>query len=136
MTPDRMKKREVKFLRREHGAVLKGRKLIFNKITSFNSLQGYANIEPYKNDIVEGILYEIRDSDLEKSDKNEGYPDHYKKISLKVEIDAGKEVKVITYIANSCKIRSGLKPNREYLDHLLKRCDLLSEGYCERLRKW
>jgi gamma-glutamylcyclotransferase (GGCT)/AIG2-like uncharacterized protein YtfP len=99
-------------------------------------LEGYANIEPDKNDIVEGILYEISDSDLKKLDKYEGYPDHYKKINLKVEIDTVKEVKVITYIANSCKIRNGLKPNREYLGHLLKGCDLLSESYCERLRKW
>lgn len=135
MNPERMREREIKFSKREH-VVLNGWRLMFNKIASRNPKEGYANIEPHKQEIVEGILYEIRDSDLEKLDIHEGYPYHYDKRIVEVKLDNGQKVEAITYIAQPDKTRSGLKPSKEYLNHLLKGCDLLSEEYREKLRTW
>lgn len=135
MDPDRMRRRGIRFYKREH-AILEGWRLKFNKIASRNPREGYANIEKDPRSIVEGILYEIQDSDIEKLDKYEGYPNHYYRIKVRVKLDSGEEVEAITYIARSNKVREGLKPSKEYLSHLLKGCDLLSKEYCEMLRNW
>ena len=58
------------------------------------------------------------------------------RLKVKVKLDNGKEVEAITYIAKPSKVKDGLKPSKDYLNHLLKGCDLLSEEYCERLRRW
>ena len=135
MNPERMKERGVNFLKREH-AILKGWRLEFNKTASHNPKEGYANIVPDMEEVVEGVLYEIQDSDLKKLDRHEGYPEHYYKIKVKVELDNGQEVEAITYIAQADKVKSGLKPTKEYLKHLLKGCDILSEDYCRKLKEW
>lgn len=136
MNPERMRQRKIKFSSRVH-VVLNGWRLMFNKIASRNPKQeGYANIEPDKGGIVEGILYEIQNSDLRKLDICEGYPEHYDKKKVEVTLDNGQIVEAITYIAQPDKTRSGLKPSKEYLNHLLEGCDLLSKEYCERLRTW
>jgi len=134
MNPDRMKSRGVKFLRRIH-AVLNGWRLEFNKVSFRNPREGYANIVRDENSIVEGILYEILDSDIGKLDRYEGYPDHYDRITVKVRLDNGSEIEAFTYIAQPDKVRSGLKPSKEYLNHLLKGSDLLSKEYRDRLSK-
>ena len=135
MNPDRMKERGINFSKREH-AILDGWRLKFNKVASRNPQEGYANIEKDEGSVVEGILYTIKDSDIEKLDKYEGYPDHYKRLRVRVKLDNGEKVETITYVAKCDKVREGLKPSREYLNHLLKGCDLLSEEYCKKLRRW
>ena len=47
----------------------------------------------------------------------------------------GEEVEAMAYIAQPNKIRSGLKPCKKYLNHLLNGCDLLSKKYCVKLKK-
>jgi cation transport regulator ChaC len=134
MDPDRMRVRGVNFLKREH-AILEGWRLEFNKVSSRNSKEGYANIVRDENGIVEGVLYDIADSDLKILDRYEGYPSHYERIKVVVRMDDGEMVEAITYVAKPDKVREGLKPSKEYLNHLLKGCDLLSEEYCRKLRK-
>ena len=135
MDPEQMKERKVNFSKRER-AILKGWRLEFNKVASRNPKEGYANIVPDVEGVVEGVLYEIQDSDLKKLDECEGYPNHYYKIKVKVELDNGQKVEAITYIAQADKVKSGLKPTKEYLNHLLKGCDVLSEDYCKKLKEW
>jgi gamma-glutamylcyclotransferase len=136
MDADRMKQeRGINFSKREH-AILEGWKLVFNKIAYRNPNEGYANIEREKGSIVEGILYEIQESDLKLLDKYEHCPCHYNRLNVKVKLDSRDEVEAITYVANLNKVKRCLKPSKQYLSHLLKGCDLLSEEYCERLRKW
>lgn len=135
MNTERMKERGANFSKREH-AVLEGCRLEFNTIVSANSQKGYANIVEDKEGIVEGILYEIKDSDIKKLDSYEGYPWHYNRREVEVKLDNGQKVKAVTYIANPDKVKEGLNPSKEYLYRLLKGCDLLSEEYCEKLRKW
>lgn len=76
MDPCRMIKRSLCSSRREH-AILEGWKLVFNKVSRRNQNEDFANIEREEGSIVEGILYEIECSDLEKLDRHEGYPEHY-----------------------------------------------------------
>ena len=135
MNPKRMQERGIKFSRRED-AILEGWRLEFNKVASRNPKEGYANIEPDKETVVEGILYEIQNSDLEKLDIREGYPRHYNREKVKVKLDNGEEIETITYIAQLDKVRDGLKPSKRYLNHLLRGCDLLSKEYCEKLGRW
>ena len=135
MDPDRMRERGVNFLKREH-AILEGWRLEFNKVSSRNPDEGYANIVKDENSVVEGILYEINDSDLKILDRYEGYPNHYERIKVAVRMDNGEKVEAVTYIAKPDKVKNGLKPSRKYLNHLLKGCDLLSEEYCRKLRRW
>ena len=84
---------------------------------------------------MEGILYEIEESDLSRLDKFEGYPFHYRRTRVYVKLDSGEEVEAITYIAQQEMVKDGLRPSKEYLSHLLKGCDLLSKEYHEKLRK-
>jgi len=123
-----------KFSIREH-AILEGWRLEFNKMVSPNSNEGYANIIQDEKSVVEGIIYEVSDSDMAKLDCYEGYPSHYDRIKIRVKLDDGQEVEAVTYIAQPDKIGSGLKPSKEYLNHLLKGCDILSKEYCAKLRK-
>jgi len=130
-----MRERGVNFSKREH-AILEGWRLDFNKVSSRNPEEGYANIVKSENNIVEGVLYEIPDSDLKTLDRYEGYPSHYGRIKIIVIMDNGEKVEAVTYVAKPDKVKDGLKPSREYLCHLLKGCDLLSEEYCKKLREW
>lgn len=133
MNTERMIKRGIRFSERKR-AVLKGWKLMFNKMASRPG-EGYANIVEDEREMVEGILYEIPCSDICKLDRYEGYPDHYIRVNVTVKLENGRKAKAVTYIANQDKVRDGLKPSKEYLRHLLKGSDLLSREYREMLRK-
>jgi len=130
MDEQRMKiERKISFSMR-CAAHLYGYRLKFNKVAQNNYLEGYANIVPDGSGLVEGALYDIDMTFLPCLDKCEGYPKHYLKIPIKVRLPSdGQEVCAITYIANPDKIRDGLKPRKDYLEHLLAGKDILSEGY-------
>jgi gamma-glutamylcyclotransferase len=135
MDPERLRTRGIRYLQRRH-ANLKGYRLEFNKVASRDPKEGYANIVAYENGFVEGVFYDIEDSDLEKLDRHEGYPDHYKRVEVKVGLDNRQEVKAVTYVAQPDKVRYGLMPSREYMNHLLAARDVLSESYRRRLEIW
>ena len=134
MNPNRMKERGVNFLRREH-ATLSGWKLTFNKVASRNHNEGYANIERDDEGVVEGILYTIQDADIETLNKYEGYPIHYERLVVDIVTEEGERKETITYIANHDKVREGIKPRKDYMNQLLKGCDLLPIEYCKMLRE-
>jgi len=93
---------------------------------------GFANIVKGEGR-VEGILYEIDETSLKTLDSFEGFPAHYNRIEVEVECE-GKPLKAWVYVANKNKIEEGLKPKREYLNHLLKGQDLLSKEYFKKLQ--
>jgi len=98
MDPERMRRRGIRFSRREH-AVLEGFRLEFNKLSSRNPREGYANIVKDAESVVEGILYEIEESDLRRLDRWEGYPSHYRRARVYVKLDNGEEVEnIISYV--------------------------------------
>ena len=133
MNVRRMKERKITFSDSERCAAhLCGYHLEFNKVANDNPLMGYANIVLDGSGLVEGVLYNIDAASLPILDDKEKYPKHYLKIPIKVLLPSdGKEVCAITYIANPDKIRDGLKPCRDYLNHLLEGRDFLSKGYLE-----
>jgi gamma-glutamylcyclotransferase len=126
MDSERVRKRGIRFSQRRH-ATLKGYRLEFNKVASRDPREGYANIVQYENGIVEGVLYDIEDSDLSRLDRHEGYPDHYKRVEVRVQLDDRQEVEAVTY---------ELMPSRDYLNHLLAAGDILSESYRRKLQLW
>ena len=134
--PAVMKRKGVGFTSRRR-AVLRGFRLLFNKKAMRRSLPddiGFANINEDADGAVEGILYEIIDDDLERLDRSERYPDHYDRIEVTVEADGGRE-RCCTYRAQPDKVRPGLKPSRNYLNHILAAGDFLSRQYYEALDK-
>jgi len=134
MDKERMNKRGIAFSVR-CAAHLSGYRLKFNKVAKDNPQEGKANIVIGDGGLVEGALYDINATSLPTLDNCERYPKHYLHIPIKVLLPSdGKEVCAITYIANPDKIRSGLKPCREYLKHLLAGEDILSKCYFEWLQ--
>ena len=133
MKAERMKKRGLNFKSSVHG-VLNGYSLKFNKIASDFSNEGYANIVLDKKGVVEGILYEVTENDLNKLDIPEGVSTgHYYRKEVDVQLDSGEKVKAIAYVAQQNKIKEGLKPSKDYLNHLLEGKKFLSKEYFKKL---
>jgi gamma-glutamylcyclotransferase (GGCT)/AIG2-like uncharacterized protein YtfP len=134
--PAVMKRKGVGFTSRRR-AVLRGFRLLFSKKAMRRNLPegiGYANLEEDADGTVEGILYEIIDEHLERLDRSERYPDHYDRIEVTVGTDAAPQ-RCSTYRAQPDKVRAGLKPTRDYLNHILAAGDLLSREYHEALAR-
>ena len=106
---------------------LKNWKLKFNKKASAGDWS-FANIEQSEGDIVEGLVFTIKESDLKLLDKFEGAPRHYRREILEIETDR-EAIKCITYIAQPEHIMEGLLPVKEYMDFLIKGSVLLSYEY-------
>ena len=112
--------------------ILKDWCLKFNKKASAGDWS-FANIEPMEGNIVEGIVFEIKESDLNLLDKFEGAPKHYRREFIKIETE-NSIIECITYIAQSEHIVEGLSPKKEYLDFLIKGSGLLSDSYQDMLK--
>ena len=133
MSERRMIKRKVKFLKRYKG-ILKDYKLIINKKSYKNPNMGYSNIIYQSGNNVEGIIYEIMETDILKLDKFEGYPKHYDRVVIDINVD-NKIEKCIVYISQKEWVTNEeLKTSNEYKNYLLDGKDLLSEKYYERLK--
>jgi len=113
-----IEERDVRILSEKVGFI-EGWKIVFNKIATFPSGSGYANIAKEKNSKVYGVLYEIEDSDLGKLDKYEGYPTHYKREQITVILNNGKKIIAEVYIAQGNQTQEGLKPTKEYMKYLI-----------------
>jgi len=103
-------------------AYLEGYRLVFNKLAKSGCGRGFANIVPDANSRVEGILYSVTEDALQILDQYEGVKDgHYHRSTQLEIIPCEDETPVIAavYIACEGKTREGLKPTREYLNHLL-----------------
>jgi gamma-glutamylcyclotransferase len=133
MDPDQLAERRINPLSRRH-ARLAGYALLFNKLATKNPSEGKANITPCVGGIVEGIVYEVVEKELKRLDDKEGIQSgDYLRVKLSVELDDGSHVDAMAYVAHPSKVRSGLKPTKVYLRHLLAGADLLSREYVERL---
>ena len=82
---------------------------------------------------VEGCLYDILDTDISTLDAYERYPSHYDRKTLPVRLNDGNTVQAAVYVAQPDKVKAGLKPAKEYLDHLLLGKDILSSAYYKKL---
>ena len=128
--PARMAAKKVTTTERVR-ATLPEYKLVFDKRALRDHLPetiGYANIAPAPEHTVEGILYTLDPDDRATLDASERYPDHYTRIEITVETEAGP-VDCFTYQARPEVTGEGLRPSRNYLNHILEARDFLSHAY-------
>lgn len=136
-SPAVMERKGVEFTHRRM-AVLSDFKMRFNKKALRDRVPtgiGFANINKEPGETVEGILYEIVDDHLDRLDESERYPDHYTRIDVEVELDDGQRVACFAYQAQPDKIADGLRPSRNYLNHIMAAKDFLSWQYFQALEK-
>jgi len=109
-------------------------RLTFDKPAGDGS--GYANIQPCQGETVYGVLYRLTRDELKRLDRYEGVPTgHYYRGKVEVVACDGSIVEAETYFA--CKTKKGLKPRRDYLQHLVYGAEKhkLPDEYVEKLRK-
>ncbi|WKT57924.1 gamma-glutamylcyclotransferase family protein [Candidatus Nitrosotenuis chungbukensis] len=139
MSQVRMKEeRKINFLNRRH-AVLNNYSFQFNKIATgklAKSGEGKGNIVCSAGGVVEGALYDIKPIDRNKLDCVEGYPFHYERITVMVQLDNESVVEAFAYIAHHDKVKNGLKPTKKYLSYYLEADDILSKEYYRKLKSW
>jgi len=129
---ERLKERRFEFSERIP-AKLNGYKLTFDKISSRNPNERFANIQVDKNSIVEGAVYIAKEEFISILDKYEGYPDNYIREEVEVILKNAKEkVKALVYIAIPEKVSKG-KPSKDYLKHILAGKDVFSNEYYKKL---
>ncbi|MGP8075730.1 MAG: gamma-glutamylcyclotransferase family protein [Thermoplasmata archaeon] len=118
------------------GAILPGYSLKFNKMASADPNEGFANIVVETGQQTEGVLLQVSTADLDRLDLYEGARiGHYRRIQVRVKLDDGSEIEATTYEANPAWVKSGLKPKREYLGHLLAARSLLSPEHIRSLER-
>ena len=135
MDREKMSEWDVEFSQRTRATLL-GYRLEFNKVSSEDPDEGHANIVRFENGIVEGVLYEIKDSDLSRLDEHEECPAQSERIRVEVVSDDRQRAKALTYTARPDKVKFGLKPTMEHIGHLMAAGNLLSESYRRKLSVW
>jgi len=106
--------------------ILENYELKFNKLALNKKGVGYANVVGSNGSKVEGLLFSI--DNIERLDKYEGFPNHYKKEILEI-YHSGTLVRAIVYVAVSNMISNNLKPEKSYLSNLLSAKEYLSDEY-------
>ena len=134
LADQRLKERAVQMGPRIGGR-LDGWRLAFNKVARSPEGAAAGNIVEAPGEVVHGTLNQMPDAGLAVLDIWEGVASgHYKRQTVPVvRADTGETVEAVTYTA--LKVGKGLKPTREYLDHLLAGKDLLPAAYWETLKK-
>jgi len=95
---------------------------------------GKANICFSSGNIVEGVLYFVRELDLLVLDEYEGVAEQqYVRQEFEVQDRAGHQIPAMAYIALNTGQES--RPTREYLNYLLEGEHLLSPEYVTRLEE-
>jgi len=121
----------------EHGrripAWIKGYELVFDVPWPDDPDVGFADIKPHPGGTVHGVLYTCMTKEgLLELDHQEGYPETYGRVTLRVHTDEG-EHDAIVYVGNPEIVRRGLKPSEHYMTCILHGRDALPRGYTEEL---
>ena len=116
-------------------ADLPGFRLTFNKPDPAQPGAGRANIVGDPRETVQGALYELNDTDIERLDEAEGVGDgRYFRTTLLVRRAAdGTLVEAQVYVGTPRGVQNDLRPTREYLTRILAGRDLLDGEYADRL---
>ncbi len=132
MNDARMVDRGITVISKQLG-VLNGYTFIINKKSKADPNIGFANIIPADN-YVEGVIFEILSTDIQKLDKFEGYPKHYIRETLSINTDNGC-IDAITYIANVDWVSTDpLLTTAEYQNHILEGAKYLNAQYADFLK--
>jgi gamma-glutamylcyclotransferase (GGCT)/AIG2-like uncharacterized protein YtfP len=117
-------------------ASLPRHRLVFDKHSPRHQGAGHANIAYDPEGTVEGVLYWLAGAEeIVKMDRFEVAPVNYGRDVVQVNTSAGLRA-CWTYFANPAVRRSGLRPPRAYLEHLLAGRPYLSASYFDVLRNW
>ena len=112
------------------GATLPDYEMIFNKHSNDG---GKANIMSSPGNIVEGILYFVKEEDLLILDKYEGVSSkQYKRYEIEVRDNNKNSIPAVAYKA----LATGkvLAPTEEYLNYILEGREFLSPEYYTKLK--
>lgn len=110
-------------------ASLPGYDLVFNKLSADGS--GKANIVPARSRHVEGVVFELSDSQFDVLDR---YERGYRRAMVSL-VRGGLPETGITYLAEAHRVADGLRPTCEYLGVIRTGAALfgLTEEYQRRL---
>lgn len=134
MNPARMAERGLAVVDAMPGR-LNDMALRFNKKSRREPTWACANIAWCPGEVVEGVLYRLRDdSQILLMDPFEGAPRYYSRERFPVVTEQGT-VYPWVYVANPAMIDNNLRPLRWYLDHLLAGREYLSPDYFARLQQ-
>lgn len=134
MNPVRMAARGMRY-RHTVGAGLYGWRLCFNKRAGEPDGAAYANIVPWADARVEGVLYRLdHEREIQRMDPFEGRPERYERYLMDVKTADGMG-RAWVYVATSAWQADGLLPERWYLNHLLAGRPWLSAAYFRALRR-
>lgn len=127
MNPARVAARIGDTRRALHGW-LEEHRLSFDKASRVPGI-AHANVQPARGERVEGVLYELRDPEqITLMDPYEGRPHEYERFRHAIVTRDGV-IEAWVYIALPERTGQGLKPAREYLEHLLGGRDFLTPDY-------
>jgi gamma-glutamylcyclotransferase (GGCT)/AIG2-like uncharacterized protein YtfP len=133
MNVDRVRARAMPFETVEGGR-LPDYELLFDKVGAEHAGRAHANIAPRAGSRVEGVLYRLPDpAAIITMDRFERTPLNYSRDVVRIETAEGT-CHAWTYFANPGVRRSGYRPERAYLAHLLAGAPFLSVDYLARLR--
>ncbi len=107
--------------------------LLFDKVSRAHPDCAHANIAPRIGSLVEGVLYRLADPDvIYVMDQYESTPIKHSREVVEI-LTNGEPILAWTYFANLAVRRSGCRPERNYLAHLLAGERFLSADYFARL---
>ena len=130
MNPDRMSERDLNVVDKCAGSIC-DLTLKFDK--KDGPTYGHASVHVSRNSTVEGVLYQLQDTDeIKKLDVYEATPYLYSRELMAVNCSWGV-IYAWVYIANSAALGEKLKPEQWYLNHLLAGKPWLSESYYQYL---
>ncbi len=134
MNLDQMRERRVSY-ENSRRALLRDYKLGFTK-TSKRYNAGVADIVESRDDVVEGVLYEVTEEGMATLDKFEGVNQNtYKRMKVMVQLEDGEKLEAITYKVVSAE-EPFIPPSKEYMNKIIKGAEIhkLSSNYIQRLK--
>lgn len=134
MNLGQMRERRVSY-ENSRRALLRDYKLGFTK-TSKRYNAGVADIVESRDDVVEGVLYEVTEEGMATLDKFEGVNQNtYKRMKVMVQLEDGEKLEAITYKVVSAE-EPFIPPSKEYMNKIIKGAEIhkLSSNYIQRLK--
>ena len=137
MNPERMRQRGLRFVCAQ-AAELPGHTLVFDKRVAHRCAAGHANIRYQVGATVHGVLYRLAEPELILvMDPYEQAPINYGReiFQLVTQVAAvRRETPAWVYVGNPGVLQDGLRPEPEYMAHLLAGAAYLPADYLARLR--
>jgi cation transport regulator ChaC len=128
MNPERVAQRGLRF-DEVCNAAMDDVRLTFDKQSREHPHCGHANLTFARGARTEGVLYRLDSSrEIERMDRFETAPINYSRDVVWVRTADGM-LPAWTYFANAAVVRTGLRPERTYLNHLLAGRSYLSDAY-------